>query len=265
MVQQSGNLATKDKLQARDYDPANDVMPLPTLRPSFALCVQRIVDHMNEHMKGARLPSILDIGCGRRSDLGKYLRENHYQATLHGADLDTNAQKNEDLDRLFLCDVADMPFQDGSYDIVFSQFLLEHVEDSQRAISSIARVTASGGLATLIIPNPTAPAAWITKLTPYSFHVFFKRRIQGFYNASADTFPTTFDFKTIKTLQQQMSDAGFTAIAIDYVPEIYYRFRLRPGLIHLAMAYTKVLQWLNLEVLMSSVVVSGIKASPTDS
>ncbi len=232
-----------------------DAIPLPKRRPSFAYTMEKVVAHLSGYTK----PKVLDIGCGRKSDIGRYLKEHDTHALIHGADLDEYSLKNTDVDELFICDAADMPFADGSYDVVFSQFLLEHVHDSQQTVDSIARVTAPGGLATLIVPNPTSPASTVAKLTPYSFHLFFKKKIQQYDNVSEDTFPTVFDFKSIKNLEQQMAKAGFTDVESAFIPEMYFRFRYRPIMIRLAMVYTKVLTSLNLNLLKSSVVVSGIK------
>lgn len=232
-----------------------DAIPLPKRRPSFALTMEKVVEHLRQY----EAPKVLDIGCGRKSDIGRYLKEHRTHALIHGADLDEYSLKNSDVDELFICDAADMPFEDGSYDVVFSQFLLEHVKDSQETVDSVARVTAPGGLATLIIPNPTSPASTVAKLTPYSFHLFFKREIQKYDNVSEDTFPTFFAFKSVKNLKSQMEKAGFTQVEAAYVPEMYFRFRYRPVMIRLAMLYTKLLLALNLDVLKSSVVVSGIK------
>lgn len=237
----------------------SDAIPLPKRRPSFAYTMKKVTAHLSQYAQ----PKVLDIGCGRKSDIGRYLKEHNSHALIHGADLDEYSLKNTDVDELFICDAADMPFADGSYDAVFSQFLLEHVKDSQETVNSIARVTAPGGLATLIIPNPTSPASTVAKLTPYSFHLFFKRKIQQYDNVSEDTFPTFFAFKSVSNLEKQMKQAGFTDIESTYVPEMYFRFRYRPVLIRLAMAYTKMLTALNLSLLKSSVVVSGIKKTHT--
>ena len=176
-----------------------DAIPLPSRRPSFAYTMEKVVAHLSQYVQ----PMVLDIGCGRKSDIGRYLKEHNSHALIHGADLDEYSLENTDVDELFICDAADMPFKDGSYDVIFSQFLLEHVLDSQKTIDSIARVTAPGGLATLIVPNPTSPASTVAKLTPYSFHLFFKREIQKYDNVNEDTFPTVFDFKNVSNLKKR--------------------------------------------------------------
>ena len=234
-----------------------DAIKLPAMRTSFAYSAKRIAAYMSNY---SGTPKVLDIGCGSKSDIGRYLKERNTQAIIHGADLDDYALKNQDVDRLFICDAADMPFDDGTYDIVFSQFLLEHVESSEKTISSIARVMAKEGLATLIIPNPTSIEGTVTRLTPYSFHVYFKNKVELSNTASDDTFPTLFDFKSVKRLKKQMEAAGFKDVEAVFVPEVYFRFRFRPILVRLALLYTRILETLNLGALMDSVVMVGYKA-----
>ena len=206
------------------------------------------------------MPLILDIGCGRKSDIARFFKGSGISATVHGADLDPYSLENKDVEQVFICDAADMPFEEGTYNLVFSQFLLEHVQDSLTTVKSIARVTAKDGLVTLLIPNPTSPAAIVTKLTPFWFHIFFKRRIQGYDYVSEDTFPTVFDFKSVKNLKGQMAEAGFKEVEAVFIPEVYFRFRLRPVLGRLAILYTRMITALKLDFLKSSVVMVGTKA-----
>jgi SAM-dependent methyltransferase len=53
-------------------------------------------------------------------------------------------------------DIMRLPMQDGTYDVVIANHVLEHVDDDRRAIRELFRVLKSGGLALLTVPiNPT--------------------------------------------------------------------------------------------------------------
>ncbi|HXV58422.1 MAG TPA: class I SAM-dependent methyltransferase [Gaiellaceae bacterium] len=52
----------------------------------------------------------------------------------------------------YLCDIADLPMPDGTYDLVFCSQTLEHVENPQRVMSELARVTKPGGQVWLSAP-----------------------------------------------------------------------------------------------------------------
>lgn len=49
-------------------------------------------------------------------------------------------------------DICNLPFADGSFDVVFASHVLEHVAQDQRAMEEIRRVLRPGGLAILEVP-----------------------------------------------------------------------------------------------------------------
>lgn len=49
-------------------------------------------------------------------------------------------------------DLTDLPFADGTYDVVFASHVLEHIADDHRALGEIRRVLRPGGLAVLPVP-----------------------------------------------------------------------------------------------------------------
>lgn len=50
-------------------------------------------------------------------------------------------------------DILDLPFEDGSFDIVFCNHVLEHIEDDSKAISELYRVMKPGGMGIFQIPQ----------------------------------------------------------------------------------------------------------------
>ena len=49
-------------------------------------------------------------------------------------------------------DITDIPFADGSFDVIICSHVLEHVEDDRRAIRELYRVTAPGGRTVVLVP-----------------------------------------------------------------------------------------------------------------
>lgn len=68
-----------------------------------------------------------------------------------------------DQDRLCFCvgDASKMPFGDKSFDAVCSFDLLEHVTDVEAVLSETARVTKTGGLCVVFMPNHLDPVQHI--------------------------------------------------------------------------------------------------------
>jgi SAM-dependent methyltransferase len=51
-----------------------------------------------------------------------------------------------------ICDAHDLPFEDGSFDLVYAESLLEHVCDPQRCVGEIVRVLSPGGAVVAMTP-----------------------------------------------------------------------------------------------------------------
>jgi SAM-dependent methyltransferase len=51
-----------------------------------------------------------------------------------------------------ICDAHDLPFEDGSFDAVFAESVLEHVCDPQRCVAEFARVLTSHGYVMAVTP-----------------------------------------------------------------------------------------------------------------
>lgn len=67
-----------------------------------------------------------------------------------------------------------LPFADGSFDIVFSSNVLEHIPDLQKTLSEIHRVMKVNGLAIHILPTPTW-RIW----TSFSHYIHIAQRLWG--------------------------------------------------------------------------------------
>lgn len=104
----------------------------------------------------ARTERVLDVGCGTGAvtvDIAESTR-----GQVVGIDVDE--AKLEEAQRLLevapnldfqVADVQDLPFEDGTFDLVITNIVLVYVPDKQKALDEMARVTKPGGyvLATL--------------------------------------------------------------------------------------------------------------------
>ncbi|MBM3237114.1 class I SAM-dependent methyltransferase [Candidatus Poribacteria bacterium] len=69
---------------------------------------------------------------------------------------DTQEWNNEKLNYA-VCDALDLPFKTGSFDVVCSSELIEHVLDAERALAEMARVVKKGGRIIIAGPNLCSP------------------------------------------------------------------------------------------------------------
>ena len=97
-------------------------------------------------------------GCGA----GLYLRAlQNSVPEVHGMDIEGEhlraAARNVPDAPLNLSQGEQLPYPDGSFDLILSHEVLEHVEDDRRAASEIARVLRVGGRAAIFVPNRLYP------------------------------------------------------------------------------------------------------------
>lgn len=99
---------------------------------------------------------VLVDGCG----LGMYVARLR-EATPHvyGLDIDFGylSRAAEGLDRLMLGAGENLPLPGGSFDLVLSHEVIEHVQDDRAAVAEMARVLRPGGRIVLFCPNRWYP------------------------------------------------------------------------------------------------------------
>jgi SAM-dependent methyltransferase len=102
---------------------------------------------------------ILDLGCGNGLSSCMLSEYDHW---VMGSDISSfflaeAVHIQKDNLKYQACDVLDLPFADGSFDIVCSNELIEHVTDARRAILEMIRVLRSGGILVVMGPNLCSP------------------------------------------------------------------------------------------------------------
>jgi SAM-dependent methyltransferase len=141
--------------------------------------------------------NILEAGCGRRWRLD--LKDVQY--TLTGVDLDKNAleirkNKKKDLDIAIFADLRTVSLEENSYDIIYSDNVLEHIDGAEVVLMNFVRWLKPGGIIILLFPNRDSAYAFMTRMTPFWAHVFLKKYIEGNKNAGKpgyDPYPVSFD------------------------------------------------------------------------
>ena len=107
---------------------------------------------------------ILDVGCGTGTAEVNLSRLRLSQVTLIAVDLMPDrvakalaAARAVNLRAGFACaDACALPFPDASFDSTFCVAVLQHITDSARAVSEMARVTRPGGRVLAVEPDNSA-------------------------------------------------------------------------------------------------------------
>ena len=114
-------------------------------------------EHLTRYLLAAQLAPgrrVLDIACGE--GYGTAMLDEAGATGAVGVDVDepTVAAARERYSCDFRCaDIATLPFEDASFDLVVSFETIEHVADAEAALSELARVLAPEGLLVISTPN----------------------------------------------------------------------------------------------------------------
>lgn len=109
---------------------------------------------------------VLDVGCG----IGTYVRRfRQFSEDVHGVEVEADrvAEASAELPNIVQAVGEDLPYPDGHFDLVFSNEVIEHVDDDRRTAEEMARVTRPGGAIVVFAPNRLYPfethGAWFGK------------------------------------------------------------------------------------------------------
>jgi ubiquinone/menaquinone biosynthesis C-methylase UbiE len=184
---------------------------------------------------GAR---VLDAGCGRTSRLAGHRDR---IAELVGVDLDAAAGKeNAALDRFVAGDLCTrLAFDDASFDLVYANFVVEHLDAPEAAFREWRRVLRPDGALVLLTSNQANPALAAARLLPERARLVLKRTGAGV--AERDVHAIRYRANTPGRLATTATRTGFVPVDVVYVAGLHrYAERSRP-LARLLLALERVL------------------------
>lgn len=116
--------------------------------------VQKVLRAELERRALAKVPALLDLGCGDGNHL-EWLAE--FAERTYGCDynmvrLARARARNRDA-VILLADILDFPAFDRTFDIIFFNHVIEHIRDDVDALKTIKRLLTPDGLLVLGTPN----------------------------------------------------------------------------------------------------------------
>jgi SAM-dependent methyltransferase len=168
----------------------------------------------------------LDAGCGRTTRLANY-RDRISELT--GVDLDADGgRENAVLDRFIVADLGKrLPFGDGAFDLVYANFVIEHLAVPAATFAEWRRVLRPAGSLVIVTSNRDSPLLKVGSLLPDRARFALKWRGAG--AVERDVFPTFYRANTPKLLSSLLVDAGFDPVEVSFVATLHrYAARLRP-------------------------------------
>jgi ubiquinone/menaquinone biosynthesis C-methylase UbiE len=96
---------------------------------------------------------------------------------------------------------------DQRFDVATMRMVVEHVNDPDTFVASLARLVKPGGMAVVFTVNRRSPVAFLSWATPFYLHHPVKQLFWG--GEEKDTFPVRYRMNTRARLQELFAAAGF--------------------------------------------------------
>jgi SAM-dependent methyltransferase len=173
--------------------------------------------------------TVLDVGCGRGSrvddqcELRRGLQDLRGDSRhVIGIDPDPAAKINPYLDEFRKMDLASKwPVNDGQIDLIYCDYVLEHIESPTEFFAEVARVLKPGGVACFRTPNRWSYVGLIAQIVPNRFHAGVTRYAQQGREAR-DVFPTLYRCNSRSRLLEYFDAYGLNGCAYTIESEPTY-------------------------------------------
>ena len=196
---------------------------------------KRFYDLVRRHV--SRDMVVLNMGCGPASGNPVKILKGEV-AKVVGADIDPAAASNGDVDEVAIYDGRRLPFEDGSFDAAYADFVMEHLERPEESLREIRRVVRPGGTFLFRTPNRNHYVALASRLVPDRWKESVANRTRGFGGRENRTYPVYYRFNSRGDVDTIARRAGFGKddIAVDFVEcePSYLAFSLPTFLLGLA-------------------------------
>lgn len=161
---------------------------------------------------------VLDAGCGRAGVIGLF--KDKARLTV-GLDVDlASLHDNVGLHQAVLGRLTELPFAAGSFDLVISSWVIEHLREPEVAFAEIARVLRRGGRFIFLTPNAWNYVVLANRLIPAWLQRRLVPRVYG--RQEKDAFPVVYRANTRHKLDTLLGRAGLKCEEFHYVGDPSY-------------------------------------------
>lgn len=177
---------------------------------------------------------VLDLGAG--AGIVAQMNFRDCAARVHGVDPDERVLRNPYLHEARVGVAEQLPYTDGSFDLVFADNVFEHLSQPRTVLAEVARVLRPGGRLLAKTPNKWHYMPTIARSTPHAFHRFYNR-MRG--RDSDDTFPTRYLANSRSAITRLAAECGLEVVRIEHVESRPEYLRVHPVLYALGHAYER--------------------------
>jgi len=187
-----------------------------TLRPTYRTSGQVYEGLVAKHITPEA--RVLDAGCGRAGVIGLFRDKARLTVGLD-ADL-ASLRDNVGLHQAVQGRLTELPFAAASFDLVISSWVIEHLQEPERAFAEIARVLRRGGRFIFLTPNAWNYVVLVNRLIPAWLQRRLVPRVYG--RQEKDTFPVAYRANTRRKLDALLGRAGLRCEEFHHVGDPSY-------------------------------------------
>jgi SAM-dependent methyltransferase len=163
--------------------------------------------------RGSRV-EILEVGAGPTNATSAFLSK---LGAVHGVDVSDEVHGNAHLTSSALIEDGHFPFPDKRFDLVVSNYVVEHVADPGAHLSEIHRVLKDGGSYVFRTPNMFHYVSLVSYATPHTFHRLVANRLRALPTTEHDPWPTVYAMNTPRVVRRLARAAGFAVDSLALV------------------------------------------------
>jgi len=181
--------------------------------------------------------TLLDAGCGYTAPvLVKYRGKAKRLVGVDLVDFDASIPGVE----LYKGDLAHIPLEDASVDVVMCRSVMEHIDDPASVYREMHRVLKPGGTFVFLTGNLWDYAALIALAVPNRFHPGIVARVEG--REERDVFPVRYRTNTRRAVDKWARGSGLVVTSFRYLGQYPTYFMFNGAAFLLATGYEKLLR-----------------------
>jgi len=159
--------------------------------------------------------ALLNLGAGRPTRDGLRSFKGEVSQAV-GADIDPVVLENDELDEARVIVGSSIPFAEDSFDVVLSDFVLEHVTAPAELLSEVIRILKPGGSFFFRTPNKHHYVALVARISPHWFHRLVANRARGLGQDAHQPHRTWYRLNSRRAIVTAAQKAGFRNIELRF-------------------------------------------------
>lgn len=192
--------------------------------------------------------TLLDAGCGDTLAL-----LNRYASKVSlavGIDVVTPSQRPAENGAVTVGNLSELPFRNGTFDLIVSRSVVEHLEAPAAVFRELARTLRPGGKLIFTTPNRYHYSSLVAKMIPCSWKDLYMRHILA--EDGYDRFPVFYQANTRPAVVRVAAGAGLHILRLQGLRHYPYYFLFSRILFWVGMIYDWLITGIGLDSLQST-------------